>query len=151
MTTFYDLPTPCLVLDLDRFESNLKTMSSLVAAKGVAHRPHAKTHKCVPIAKRQIAEGAIGVCTATIAEAEVMARHGIRGLLITGELVGEPKVSRYIEVLKTAPDTMLVVDNAGNVSELQTALQKAGLKATLLLDLDRQLANWRKRSHDPRT
>jgi 3-hydroxy-D-aspartate aldolase len=114
MKNFRDLPTPCLVLDLDRFESNVETMSRRAATAGVALRPHAKTHKCVEVARRQIAKGAIGICAATIAEAEVLARAGIRGLLITAEMVGEPKVSRLIEVLKIAPDTMVVVDDALN-------------------------------------
>ena len=88
-----DLPTPCLVLDLERFESNLKKMTRFARERSLALRPHAKTHKCVEVARRQIAEGATGVCAATIAEAEVMMRGGIRGLLITAEMAGEPKVS----------------------------------------------------------
>src|SRR2546430_6277001 len=47
-----DLPTPCLVLDLDRFESNVEKMSAFARSHGVALRPHAKTHKCVNIARR---------------------------------------------------------------------------------------------------
>src|SRR5712691_9472350 len=115
---FRDLPTPCLVLDLERFESNLDRMAKFAMENGVALRPHAKTHKCVEIARRQIARGAIGISVATIAEAEVMARAGIRGLLITAELVGHAKLSRLMTLLKTAPDTMVVVDNPANVAEL---------------------------------
>src|SRR4051794_34281794 len=136
MKHFRDLPTPSLVLDLDRFESNLERMSRFAAGTGVALRPHAKTHKCVEIARRQIALGATGISVATIAEAEVMAKAGIRGLLITTEMVGEPKVSRFIEIMKTAPDTMVVVDAAANVAELESAVRKSGLRATVLLDLD---------------
>src|SRR5262249_33581581 len=124
MQNFRELATPCLVLDLQAFEWNLRAMSAFIGKRGVALRPHFKTHKCVRIPQRQITEGAIGICVATIAEAEVLARHGVRGLLITAELVGEPKVSRFIEVLKAAPDCMVVVDDAGNVAELQTALQR---------------------------
>ena len=131
-----ELPTPCLVLDLDRFESNLDRMNRVAREAGVALRPHAKTHKCVHIARRQIELGAIGICTATIAEAEVLAAAGIRGLLITAEMVGEPKVSRFIKVLKAAPDTMVVVDDPLNVAELQSAAHKAGVEATILIDLD---------------
>jgi 3-hydroxy-D-aspartate aldolase len=136
MKKFRDLPTPCLVLDLQRFEANVERMSRFVGTQGVALRPHAKTHKCVHVARRQIAHGAIGICVATIAEAELFARSEIGGLLITAELVGEPKVSRFINVLKMAPDTMVVVDNAQNVTEIQTASQKSGVRATVLIDLD---------------
>jgi 3-hydroxy-D-aspartate aldolase len=136
MQNFRELPTPCLVLDLEAFEGNLRAMSEFIAQRGVVLRPHFKTHKCVRIAQHQIAEGAIGICVATIAEAEVLARNGVRGLLITAEMVGEPKVSRFTEVLKAAPDSMVVIDDVNNVTELQTALQRANLTAGVLLDLD---------------
>src|SRR5260370_2867386 len=106
----HELPTPCVVVDLDRFESNLEKMSSHTRECGLALRPHAKTHKCVNIARRQLEKGAIGICVATIAEAEVMLHAGIRGLLVTGEMVGEPKISRLIRVVTEAPQTMVVVD-----------------------------------------
>jgi 3-hydroxy-D-aspartate aldolase len=132
----HDLPTPCLVLDLDRFESNLDKMSRFTRDRGIALRPHSKTHKCANIARRQLEKGAVGICTATIAEAEMMVRGGIRGLLITGEMVGEPKVSRLMRVVAHAPDTMVVVDNVLNAGELQRAASTAGLHIPVLLDLD---------------
>ncbi len=136
MTTINDLPTPSLVLDLDAFESNLERMSRFTRERGVALRPHAKTHKCVEIARRQLDKGAIGISIATIAEAEMMAAADIRGLLITGEMVGEPKVSRLIRLLAEAPDTLVVVDDAGNVNELQRAADSAAVHILVLIDLD---------------
>jgi len=132
----HDLPTPCLVLDLERLESNLDTMSRFAQERGIGLRPHAKTHKCTHIARRQIERGALGICVATIAEAEVMARAGIRGLLLTGEMVGEPKISRLIRVIKQAPDTMVVVDNSRNVEDLERAAGAAGIQVSALIDLD---------------
>jgi D-serine deaminase-like pyridoxal phosphate-dependent protein len=132
----HDLPTPCLVLDLDRFESNLDKMSRFTLERGIALRPHAKTHKCVNVARRQLEKGAIGICTATIAEAEVMTRAGIQGLLITGEMVGEPKISRLIRIVSQAPGTMAVMDDVRNVDELQRAAAAAGIRITVLIDLD---------------
>jgi D-serine deaminase-like pyridoxal phosphate-dependent protein len=132
----HDLPTPCLVLDLDRLDANLEKMSHFARERGIGLRPHAKTHKCANIARRQLEKGAIGVCAATIAEAEVMARAGIRGLLITAELVGEPKVSRLLHVMSLAPDTMVVVDDVLNVDELDKAAASAGLRIGVLIDLD---------------
>src|SRR5437764_9228450 len=66
------LPTPCMVVDLDIFERNLKTMADYGKSAGIYLRPHVKVHKSVDIAKRQAALGAIGVTTATIAESELM-------------------------------------------------------------------------------
>jgi D-serine deaminase-like pyridoxal phosphate-dependent protein len=131
-----DLSTPCLLLDLDRFESNLDEMRRFLTPRGIALRPHAKTHKCVNIARRQIQRGAIGISVATIAEAEVMAHAGIRGLLLTAEMVGEPKVARLIQLAKNATDIMVVVDHPSNVRELQEAAAKAGVRLGVLIDLD---------------
>src|SRR5262249_50560455 len=130
------LSTPCLVLDLDRFESNLGKMSRFARERGIALRPHSKTHKCVNIARRQIGKGAIGICCATIAEAEVMVGGGVEGLLITGEMVGEPKIRRLLRLMTQAPDTMIVVDNVENVEELQRAASSSGIQITTLIDLD---------------
>ena len=41
-------------------------------------RPHAKAHKCPEIAKRQMADGRMGICVATVVEAELMAGPGFR-------------------------------------------------------------------------
>src|SRR5436309_16021457 len=68
-----DIPTPALLLDLDRFERNIHTMAEHVARHGKQLRPHAKTHKCPEIARRQIAAGARGVACAKLGEAEVLA------------------------------------------------------------------------------
>src|SRR5437762_1848905 len=75
-----DIPTPALLLDLDRFERNVHRMAEHVARHGKQLRPHAKTHKCPEIARRQIAASARGVACAKLGEAEVLARAGIRGL-----------------------------------------------------------------------
>lgn len=136
MKKILDLPTPCLVLDLERFETNLDKMSRFAGERGIALRPHAKTHKCAHIARRQMEKGAIGICVATIAEAEVMLRGGVSGLLITGEMVGEPKISRLINVVKRAPDTIVVVDDADNVRDLQQAAGAAGVQLSVMIDLD---------------
>lgn len=131
-----ELPTPCLVLRLDRLEANLAKMAAHARTHAISLRPHAKTHKSAEIARRQVGAGALGVCVATIAEAEMMARHGIRGLLITAELTGRPKIRRLLEVVRQAPDTMQVVDNVGNVRELDEALAAARLTLDVLIDLD---------------
>ena len=132
----HELPTPCLVVDLDRFEANLETMNRFTRERNIALRPHAKTHKCANIARKQLEKGAVGICAATIAEAEMLLRAGIRGLLITGEMVGEPKISRLTRVMREAPDTMVVVDHPQNVDDLQDAARKAGVQFGVLIDLD---------------
>jgi hypothetical protein len=54
-----NIPTPALVVDLDAFEANIKVMADHCRESKCGFRPHAKTHKCPEIARRQIAAGAL--------------------------------------------------------------------------------------------
>lgn len=130
------LPTPALLLDLDIFEKNLRTMAGFAKSAGISLRPHAKTHKCVPVAQRQVRAGALGVCVATIREAEAMAAGGVKGLLITSEMVGADKIQRLVQLTKKQPDTMSVVDNLEHVHELGTAAKAQKTVLNILLDID---------------
>ena len=131
-----EIPTPALLLDLDRFERNLTRMREHVRASGKQYRPHAKTHRCPEIARRQIEAGALGVACAKLGEAEVMAGAGIRGLLITTEIVTPAVIFRLVRLLESAPDTMVVVDNASNVDALARAMASRGLTLDVLIDID---------------
>ena len=131
-----DLPTPSLLLDLDAFEANVSRMAAHAAGAGLDLRPHAKTHKCSEIARRQVGAGALGICVATIREAEAMASAGIGGLLLTSESVGPNKIHRLIRLSRRKPDTMAVVDHAGNARQLDEAAGAAGARLDVLVDVD---------------
>src|SRR5579885_3910005 len=90
------LDTPALVIDLDALERNIAAMAAHARAAGVALRPHAKTHKSVAIARRQVEAGALGICCATLGEAEVMVAAGIPGVHITSPQVTESKIARLV-------------------------------------------------------
>jgi len=74
--TIAELPTPALLLDLDRLDANIARMAARCRDFGVRLRPHAKTHKSVEVAKRQRAAGAAGITVSTLYEARVFADHG---------------------------------------------------------------------------
>lgn len=74
-----DVPTPALVLDLDRLERNCKLMRARAAKLGVALRPHLKTAKSAGVAKVATA-GSDRVAVSTVAEAEYFAAAGFRDL-----------------------------------------------------------------------
>ena len=79
----WELDTPCLCLDLDAQEANITHKQETVSRNGIASRPHAKTHKCPTLAKKQLQTGSVGICAAKVSEAEVMFKHGIRPILNT--------------------------------------------------------------------
>lgn len=113
-----DLNTPALVIEADAFERNIARMAELAAARGVRLRPHAKTHKSVEIARRQVAAGAVGVCCAKLGEAEVMAAGGVEGLHLTSPVVAAPGLRRLSELNKTSARLSVVADDPGNVDAL---------------------------------
>lgn len=132
----YDLDTPCLVLDLDILEQNLQKMQTAVKNAGKNIRPHIKTHKCSALAKKQIEYGAIGVCAAKVSEAEVLVNSGFKNILITGPVVTAKKIERLINLLTKSPSLMVVVDNASNITLLNSELGAKKMSIGVLLDLD---------------
>jgi D-serine deaminase-like pyridoxal phosphate-dependent protein len=98
----HDLDTPVAVVDVARLEANLAAMASLAAATGVAHRPHAKTHKTREVAERQRAHGAVGLTVAKIGEAEAMVEAGFEDVFIAYPLVGETKLAHVLAFLDRA-------------------------------------------------
>ncbi|HET9614762.1 MAG TPA: hypothetical protein VFP22_08115, partial [Candidatus Limnocylindrales bacterium] len=55
------LDTPRVVVDLGRVAANIARVQAQMDARGIALRPHAKTHKSVGIARLQVVAGARGI------------------------------------------------------------------------------------------
>jgi 3-hydroxy-D-aspartate aldolase len=105
------LPTPCMVLDLEMFNQNVKRMADQAKSTGINVRPHVKIHKSVDVGKRQVTQGAIGLTCATIAEAELMSGGGIKNVLWTKQPASVNNISRAIALSKRDPTFMFVVDD----------------------------------------
>ncbi len=86
--TFDRVDTPALMLALEPFQANLSAVARAVAQAGLRLRPHGKAHKCIEIARRQVAAGAVGICCQKVSEAEVFVDGGVRDVLVTNEVVG---------------------------------------------------------------
>src|ERR1700722_6969925 len=105
-----EVQTPALLLDLDRVERNLDAMAARFTDAHPKLRPHAKTHKSATLARMQLDRGAVGICCATLAEAETLADGGITGMLLTSEVAGEPKIRRLLTLAARA-QPMIVLDD----------------------------------------
>lgn len=134
-----DVPTPALVLDLDAFEWNIAKMAGHLKSRGKAFRPHGKTHKCPEIARALVRAGAVGSCVAKLSEAEVFAAHGIKGLLVTTQVVGRRKIERAVALATRAPGTIFVVDDERIAREVNDAAAahrgRRPLKVNLAIDV----------------
>jgi len=131
-----ELPTPALLVDLDMFEANLTKMAGHCKQAGCGFRPHAKTHKCPEIARRQISAGAKGICVATVPEAEAMVKAGIPGVLLTSPIVEPGKIERMVKLAATGKRVMLSVGHALEAERLADAARRKPMTVDVLIDVD---------------
>jgi D-serine deaminase-like pyridoxal phosphate-dependent protein len=133
-----DVDTPALILDLDRFEGNLARLMSAIQGRGIRVRPHAKSHKCVEIARRQMAAGAIGICCQKTSEAEPFLAGGISDVLISNEVVGDRKTVQLARLAASYPDARLgvCVDDPRAVAQLARACEQARTQLDVYIELD---------------
>lgn len=125
--------TPALLVDRDVLDRNITRMAASARARGLALRPHAKTHKCVEIARRQLRAGAAGATVATVSEAEVFARAGITDLFVAYPLwVDAARGARLRAVAEQAALTV-GVDSADGARALA---RHAGTACAVLVEID---------------
>ena len=127
-----DLATPALVVDLDALDRNIAAMAQFAHEARLNLRPHAKTHKCAALARRQIEAGAVGVCCAKLGEAEALTDAGVDHILITSPVVGVMGVERLAGLAARSTGLMAAVDNPLAVD----ALIANGARLDLIVDID---------------
>jgi D-serine deaminase-like pyridoxal phosphate-dependent protein len=134
------LPTPCLIVDLDLFNANVKQLADTARANGINVRPHVKVHKSVDVAKHQMSAGAIGLTCSTIAEAELFSGAGIKGMMWTKQPVGLNNTQRAIALSKKDPTFMFVSDDAQVIEWVEEAAAAHNAKVRILVSVYAGLA-----------
>ncbi len=130
------LGTPALVLDLDRLDANIRSMATHAESRGYQLRPVAKIHKSVEIARRQVDAGALGMCCATLSEAEAMIAGGIPAVTLFTSVVSEPKLQRLAALNARAKDLIVVTDDFGNVAQLSKVIRPTGRTLQVMVDFE---------------
>ncbi|TDT77947.1 D-3-hydroxyaspartate aldolase [Litoreibacter halocynthiae] len=132
-----DIQTPCLILDLDALERNVKKMGDYAKAHGMRHRAHGKMHKSVDVLKLQMElGGAVGVCCQKVSEAEVFARAGIKEILVSNQVRDMAKIDRLAQLPKRGSEIIVCVDDVDNVADLSAAAQKHGTDLGVFIEID---------------
>ncbi len=132
-----DIQTPCLVLDLDALERNVRKMGDYARAHGMRHRVHGKMHKSVDVAKLQERLGsAVGVCCQKVSEAEVFARGGIKDVLVSNQVRDPMKIDRLARLPKLGARTIVCVDDVANVADLSAAAVRHGTQLEVFVEID---------------
>ncbi|MTI00759.1 3-hydroxy-D-aspartate aldolase BhcC [Roseibium sp. RKSG952] len=132
-----EIQTPCLILDLDALERNIKKMGDYAKAHGMRHRVHGKMHKSVDVAKLQEKLGdAVGVCCQKVSEAEVFARGGIKDILVSNQVRDPVKIDRLAQLPKLGARTIVCVDDIDNVADLSAAAERHGTELEVFVEID---------------
>ncbi|MBL6941279.1 MAG: DSD1 family PLP-dependent enzyme [Rhodospirillales bacterium] len=131
-----DVSTPALIIDLDAFEKNVKTMGIFIKDKGIRHRAHAKTHKSADIALYQMEHGgACGICCQKVSEAETLVAGGVGDVLVTNQVVDPKKIDRLARLAGKAR-VLVCVDDLGNVDDLSNAATRYAVNIECLVEID---------------
>jgi D-serine deaminase-like pyridoxal phosphate-dependent protein len=131
----HDVVTPALILDLPAARRNITRMGQRMRTFSADLRPHIKVHKSPELARLQMDAGAIGVSTATVWEALVMAQSGIDGIFVVNTIAGREKLAALAALAREA-DVMVAVDEAENAAAIAAAARDAGTTLGLLVEVD---------------
>jgi D-serine deaminase-like pyridoxal phosphate-dependent protein len=124
------LDTPRVVVDLARVAANIEQLQSEMDRRGIALRPHAKTHKSVAVARMQLAAGARGITVGTLGEAEVFVGAGIDDVFLAYPIwAGGPKAERLRAIHATSPRMRVGIDSIGGAERLAAAVAGTGAGA----------------------
>ncbi|MCA1565404.1 MAG: alanine racemase [Acidobacteria bacterium] len=130
-----ELPTPALVLDVERVRRNAERMQTRVSRMGAHLRPHIKTHKCVEVARLQTSAQSPSLTVSTLAEARWFAARGFTDLTYAVPI--EPgKFEAAIELARECERLALLTDDAGIPAELNEAARVENVKLDLFLKVD---------------
>jgi D-serine deaminase-like pyridoxal phosphate-dependent protein len=130
-----EIDTPTLMLDRAACDRNLERMAAFFRDRPAKLRPHFKNHKCVTLAKRQLAAGAVGMTCAKLGEAEVLVDHGFDDILIANQIVGEPKTDRLARLAKRAR-IGVAIDHVEQAAAISRAATAAGSVVQALVEVD---------------
>ena len=116
-------------------------MQAFCDGRGLALRPHIKTHKTLEIARLQLAAGAVGLSVATVGEAEVfadtVAEYGADLLVAYPVLVAPDRLRKLAARVPTivGVDSLAGLDRAARAGvavsiEVDCGLRRSGVAAT---------------------
>jgi D-serine deaminase-like pyridoxal phosphate-dependent protein len=130
------LPTPCLIVDLEAADRNIATAAALFRDGPARLRPHFKAHKCTALIRRQLAAGGcVGVTCQTAYEALVLAEAGIPDILVANETTDSFALDALAAAAQKAA-VMTCVDHERHVALLADLAARHGVEIGVLIELD---------------
>jgi D-serine deaminase-like pyridoxal phosphate-dependent protein len=132
-----DLPTPSLVLDLDRVERNCAAMAERAERHGVSLRPHLKTAKSADLARLATRGQPGGLTVSTLAEIEYFAARGFTDLTYAVGIAPH-KIDALADLQRRHPGlrVTLLADSAEALGQVALRAQSLGARFAWLLEID---------------
>ncbi|MBS3940956.1 MAG: alanine racemase [Actinobacteria bacterium] len=132
----HGLDTPVVVVDLDRVDANIARMQAHLDERGVALRPHAKTHKSPFFAQLQLEAGAVGITVATLGEAQVMADAGIDDVFVAYPLWAVGDKAGRLQALAGRVRLAVGADSVEGVRQLGRAVAGSSARLEVMIEVD---------------
>ncbi|MBT3284112.1 hypothetical protein HN376_05260 [Candidatus Bathyarchaeota archaeon] len=136
-----EIPTPALILDLEKFQWNIDKMFKFAKKAGVQVRPHAKTFKAAAICNKLIEAGANGVMTQKLSEAEVLLNSGIlygdKTILISQEIADQGKIERVVGMTVAMGEGRVItsIDSLQEAEMISRIAERWGVKQDVLIEI----------------
>jgi D-serine deaminase-like pyridoxal phosphate-dependent protein len=130
------IDTPALVVFVDRVWANIQRLQADMDRRGIALRPHVKTHKSVRIARMQVDAGASGLTVGTLGEAEVMASAGLRDLFLAYPVWAEGAKASRIRAVHDSADLRVGIESVAGAERLAAAVRGSRRRMRVLIEID---------------
>jgi D-serine deaminase-like pyridoxal phosphate-dependent protein len=131
-----DVVTPAAVVDLDVVRANVAAMQRAMDDAGVRLRPHAKTHKCVEVARLQLEAGAHGLTVGTVGEAEVFADAGVDDIFVAYPVYADAARATRLRDLHERVRLAVGADSEAGITALADAMRGATDPLDVLVEID---------------
>tara|TARA_Y100001972_G_scaffold128881_1_gene192397 strand:+ start:1429 stop:2526 length:1098 start_codon:yes stop_codon:yes gene_type:complete len=135
ITNTDEVLSPALLFYPERIQQNIGRMIA-IAGSADRLRPHVKTYKCREVVNMQMEAGISKFKCATLAEAEMVARCGVKDVLLAYPLVG-PNKKRFIQLTAQYPEIRfsVLVDHEEQIAGWKSLVGTEGT-VQVFIDLD---------------
>ena len=150
MTDRQRIETPAVVIQRPTLDDNIRRMQTLARRHALRLRPHIKTHKCLAIARLQMAAGACGITAAKVDEALPFIREGIPSVTLAQPQMIASKLDRLMAAAKTQRcDLRLIVDSRPGLELLASRAVEQRFTPGVFIKIDVGLHRCGCRPDDP--
>ncbi len=136
-----EVPTPALILDLEKAQWNMDKMFTFAKKADVQVRPHAKTFKAAAICNKLLEAGANGIMTQKLSEAEKLLSSGIlygdKTILISQEVADKAKVERIVGMTVAMGEGKVLtsVDDLREAEMINRVAEGWGVKQDIIMEI----------------